>query len=893
MAAQARRVHPAMAGQALALGLVLAGVAATALVAVYNLGQVALARTRLTHAADAAAYSAAIVQARSLNILAHVQRTQIAHQVAIAHLVTLGAWAQFSDTQSSRYRAGNPPGYIIGRFFGIQHRQAYAASRAMSADMRSALDHAMAEHQRSSHDVLDTVARRLVIGLPATRDAAIEHVLKANLPGLNVSRADGDVVYRIERDSWPALLESFGRGGSKDAAYLRLAVQRAVSAYGFVGKRNRSAFNVFPSVPYCPWLRHVLRRRGDTRMDKHGRWIAADTQSFHALRGNRYIGCYYREYAMGWAMKRPSSRAPSVDSAPKVPDNFSEEHFWRWARRATRWNLLLAHNRIGNLRGARDAWISDQRGLPRGFDVVRGRQTASIEISLRQAGGSVMTTDGRSAVRPVIGRLVQSVLGEGRGVHASAAAQTYFDSPKSKKRLSRANAWRPYWQARLVPLSRSSRRPGSFRGTGMGGQALIEACLVLVLLGVLWFGVAQVGELTFETQRDDHASRLHAFTADPGQGGSMRLTVLHREPGGVGAAAHDMRKAWRYADRTAVISRVGTRESVVLRNAGARFDDGATQRLLGRSQAAWGMAAKTSIRAGRRIDTQIHPVDRAWSRQAVSFDWLERWANVEVRRRRPSTRREGPLKNCPWDMLLGPGTGTGLDIPVADRSGSGTARARALGRAQALAKQLDALDNLGSPLDDGSNRAEALLWAGVPLAHRTFVQTGELENLVRLAQERLPVLRDLMAGEMGVALAGQDVLDDDLHWLLRWTVDENDRSIRATLSLVDLSAPRLDTRPPQWLPSDAYTGRHDMRATQASAVWCGPEQGQALHARVVTELRERGFESEALGDLLHRSAHEPASWHRAGCRATLLSVAADTSCTGREALWFALQDDMS
>ena len=131
MAAQARRVHPAMAGQALALGLVLAGVAATALVAVYNLGQVALARTRLTHAADAAAYSAAIVQARSLNILAHVQRTQIAHQVAIAHLVTLGAWAQFSDTQSSRYRAGNPPGYIIGRFFGIQHRQAYAASRAM------------------------------------------------------------------------------------------------------------------------------------------------------------------------------------------------------------------------------------------------------------------------------------------------------------------------------------------------------------------------------------------------------------------------------------------------------------------------------------------------------------------------------------------------------------------------------------------------------------------------------------------------------------------------------------------------------------------------------------------------------------------------------------------
>jgi hypothetical protein len=107
-----------MAGQALPWGLALTSVAVFALVAVYNLGQVALARTRLTHATDAAAYSGAVVQARSLNMLAHVQRTQIAHQVAIAHLVTLGAWAQFVDTQSARYRRGNPPGFIVGRFLG-------------------------------------------------------------------------------------------------------------------------------------------------------------------------------------------------------------------------------------------------------------------------------------------------------------------------------------------------------------------------------------------------------------------------------------------------------------------------------------------------------------------------------------------------------------------------------------------------------------------------------------------------------------------------------------------------------------------------------------------------------------------------------------------------------
>jgi hypothetical protein len=81
-------------GQALVLGLLMAAVAAASLVVLYNLGQTVESRARLTHAADAAAYSGALEQARALNALAYVNRTQIAHQVAMAHLVTLAASAQ-------------------------------------------------------------------------------------------------------------------------------------------------------------------------------------------------------------------------------------------------------------------------------------------------------------------------------------------------------------------------------------------------------------------------------------------------------------------------------------------------------------------------------------------------------------------------------------------------------------------------------------------------------------------------------------------------------------------------------------------------------------------------------------------------------------------------------
>ena len=59
-------------GQALVLGLLIVAVAATSLVVLYNLGQTVEGKVRLTHAADAAAYSGALEQARTLNALAYV-----------------------------------------------------------------------------------------------------------------------------------------------------------------------------------------------------------------------------------------------------------------------------------------------------------------------------------------------------------------------------------------------------------------------------------------------------------------------------------------------------------------------------------------------------------------------------------------------------------------------------------------------------------------------------------------------------------------------------------------------------------------------------------------------------------------------------------------------------
>ena len=90
----ARHGHAsAQRGRALVAGLVLLAGAVAALVAMHRLGRIIEQRVRLTHAVDAAAYSGALLQARHLNAIAYANRSQIAHQVAMAHLVTLAASA--------------------------------------------------------------------------------------------------------------------------------------------------------------------------------------------------------------------------------------------------------------------------------------------------------------------------------------------------------------------------------------------------------------------------------------------------------------------------------------------------------------------------------------------------------------------------------------------------------------------------------------------------------------------------------------------------------------------------------------------------------------------------------------------------------------------------------
>jgi len=87
----------AQRGQALLFVTVTMIVVLLAMLSMYSIGQLVNEKTRLQNTADAAAYSAAIVQARDYNLTAYMNRAMIANDVSVAQSVGMMSWILRED----------------------------------------------------------------------------------------------------------------------------------------------------------------------------------------------------------------------------------------------------------------------------------------------------------------------------------------------------------------------------------------------------------------------------------------------------------------------------------------------------------------------------------------------------------------------------------------------------------------------------------------------------------------------------------------------------------------------------------------------------------------------------------------------------------------------------
>jgi Flp pilus assembly protein TadG len=90
------RARGAQRGQALVLAIVALLVLCVGVIVVFNTGQAVSKKVQLTNTADAAAYSAAIQQARAYNLIAYMNRAEVANEVAVAQMTSWYSWMNFT-----------------------------------------------------------------------------------------------------------------------------------------------------------------------------------------------------------------------------------------------------------------------------------------------------------------------------------------------------------------------------------------------------------------------------------------------------------------------------------------------------------------------------------------------------------------------------------------------------------------------------------------------------------------------------------------------------------------------------------------------------------------------------------------------------------------------------
>jgi hypothetical protein len=173
-------------GQALVLTIVVLLVLCLGLFMLFDTGQVVAKKTQLVNAADAAAYSVAVEQARALNTVAYLNRAEVANQVAIAQIVSWQSYGNYTDSMAGRLSKALEIISVPLDFIGVGEVLTAAAETLQS--MQEGLASGLAVT-----DKLGTAAVNVLNGLNAAYSTAQQGIVAA-YGGQTMLSTVGDVV---------------------------------------------------------------------------------------------------------------------------------------------------------------------------------------------------------------------------------------------------------------------------------------------------------------------------------------------------------------------------------------------------------------------------------------------------------------------------------------------------------------------------------------------------------------------------------------------------------------------------------------------------------------------------------------------------------------------------
>jgi hypothetical protein len=460
-------------GQALIYGLFVLTGGLAALFFLFNTGQLSREKTKLVNTADAVAYSAGLMHARTLNFQAYTNRAMMANTVAIAQLVSLSSWVQYVDsTATYGFMLGDPSRYVP-----------YYPSYLLTQTQGAILDMALVESgmleklAKVSDDIirqeLMTAQHIAYQGLELARQSVMNDVANANY--LN----DGSIVVEPMLATTTAFQDFVKRYKGEERTRFAEVAEIAAKRDGFQRRRSWMLPALYPlcSGAIAMGRTDWIDRRGGTELIGFDEWKAVDTISEKrwAPKNKTDVFCQaLNEHPSGWG----AQSAADQSSSSLNPTDYDS-------------SLLVNPAATLAAVASSDSW--GYSGIPDFYDLTESMLNSDdpkliFAVRLRREKSQTVTSEGQSAIE-ITPRLnaYQASLAGGNDLVAVSASEVYFQRPDMDANCSdgsfmgRGNCYgrvdvgrareigslfNPYWHVRLIQHDSSVNQARALQGVG-------------------------------------------------------------------------------------------------------------------------------------------------------------------------------------------------------------------------------------------------------------------------------------------------------------------------------------------------------------------------------------------------------------------------------------------
>jgi predicted amidohydrolase len=453
-------------GQVLPAGMALLLIIGGTFYLMVNAGQSISEKIRVTNAADAAAYSAGLVEARALNYDAYINRAMVANQIAMAQMLSFTSWVNYAakatenypnaETEVNEFLLPNPDVAVLdAAFFGGGIAASFSGTSP--AEFAQRVNSVVGAFITASDLAVQMMAlTQPLVQLNLTAGIRQQQIAESVVKAMD-SKLTAEVV--LVSHGFDTFTKGYAKGGAGGDLRGRFADVTVRSRDAFTRERNWTvdSFDI-------PLVRQngALKKRGGTDLIGYDEWRAVDTLELHGQR----FGC--GKWGLSWCddIQRPVGWGSSEVDAGTGD-----------AGQGTHGNAYGENRRTA---GRADAAMSAPdsaryHGIPNSWDLsdvdTKTEPSTAITVRVSKAHGDTLTS-GNAAKAKAAGKL--AVFGDhpaGGQLAALSRAQVYFDriSPRKDGRTELGSLYNPYWRVRLVAPTAADKL---YAATQQGNLAL-------------------------------------------------------------------------------------------------------------------------------------------------------------------------------------------------------------------------------------------------------------------------------------------------------------------------------------------------------------------------------------------------------------------------------------